>query len=249
MAKEAKDNFSRQSADYARFRPGYPQELFDWLYSHCAGYEAAWDCATGNGQAAVNIAEKFEVVYATDLSISQLENSIKKENIIYRQGKAEEPDFENDSFDLVTVAQALHWLNHDKFFSEVKRVAKNGAIFAAWGYGLLSILPEINELIHKFYTDITGPYWDKERRHVDDHYASIPFPIEELPCPVFAMHYNWTSKHIIGYLNSWSAVQHYIKMKKANPIDIIKSDLEKAWGDGERLVTFPIFMRAGIITK
>ncbi len=249
MAKEAKDNFSRQSADYARFRPGYPQELFDWLYSHCAGYGAAWDCATGNGQAAVNIAEKFEVVYATDLSISQLENSIKKENIIYRQGKAEEPDFENDSFDLVTVAQALHWLNHDKFFSEVKRVAKNGAIFAAWGYGLLSILPEINELIHKFYTDITGPYWDKERRHVDDHYASIPFPIEELPCPVFAMHYNWTFKHIIGYLNSWSAVQHYIKMKKANPIDIIKSDLEKAWGDGERLVTFPIFMRAGMITK
>lgn len=249
MAKEAKDNFSRQSTDYALYRPGYPQELFDWLYTHCAGYEAAWDCATGNGQAAVNIAAKFEVVYATDLSISQLENVVNKENIIYRQGKAEEPDFEDDSFDLVTVAQALHWLDHQKFFGEVKRVAKNGALFAAWGYGLLSIRPEIDELIHRFYTNIIGPYWDKERRHVDNNYADIPFPFDELPCPVFVMHYNWTIEHITGYLNSWSAVQHYIKINKANPIDIIKDDLEKLWGDGERHITFPIFMRAGIITK
>ncbi len=249
MAKGPKDNFSRQSADYARYRPGYPQELFDWLYSHCAAYDAAWDCATGNGQATVNIAEKFEVVYATDLSITQLENAINKENIIYLQGKAEEPDFENDSFDLVTVAQALHWLDHQKFFSEVKRVAKNGALFAAWGYGLLSIMPEIDEQIHRFYIDIIGPYWDKERRHIDNNYADIPFPFEELPCPVFAIHNNWTFEHIIGYLNSWSAVQHYIKDKGSNPVDIIRDDLEKAWGNGERHVTFPIFMKAGIITK
>lgn len=249
MAKGPKDNFSRQSVDYAQYRPGYPQELFNWLYSHCAGYEAAWDCATGNGQAAVRIADKFKVVYATDISISQLENSIKKENIIYQEGKAEETAFKNDSFDLVTVAQALHWLDHKRFFSEVQRVAKNGALFTAWGYGLLSISPGIDDLIHKFYNNIVGPYWDKERRHVDNNYSDIPFPFEELPCPVFAMHYHWTVEHMIGYLHSWSAVQHYIKDKGANPVDIIKDDLAKVWGDGERPVTFPIFMRAGIITK
>lgn len=249
MAKEAKDNFSRQSADYARFRPGYPQELFDWLYSHCAGYGSAWDCATGNGQAAVNIAEKFEVVYATDLSIRQLDNAVNRENIIYRQGKAEEPEFGDNSFDLVTVAQALHWLDHEKFFSEVQRVAKNRALFAAWGYGLLSINPGIDDLIHRFYANIVGPYWDKERRHVDNNYSDILFPFEELPCPAFAIHYNWTAEHMMGYLHSWSAVQHYIKTKGTNPVDIIRDDLEQAWGNGEGPVTFPIFMRAGIITK
>jgi SAM-dependent methyltransferase len=223
--------------------------LFDWLYSHCKGYDKAWDCATGNGQAAVNIAEKFKIVYATDLSISQLEKSIKRNNIIYSQEKAEETEFPDNSFDLVTVAQALHWLDHERFFSEVKRVAKNGALFAAWGYGLLNITAHIDALIHNFYKDITGPYWDKERRHIDSHFADIPFPFEELPCPGFAMHYNWTAEHMVGYLNSWSAVQHYIKANGGNPVDIIKDDLIKAWGDGERHVTFPIFMRAGIITK
>lgn len=246
--KQAKDNFSAQATHYAQFRPGYPQELFDWLYSHCQGYERAWDCATGNGQAATNIVAKFKIVYATDLSISQLGKSKKKDNIIYSQGKAEESGFPDDSFDLVTVAQALHWLDHQRFFSEVKRVGKNGALFAAWGYGLLNIDPAIDQLIYKFYKDIVGPYWDKERRHVDNNYADIPFPFEELPCPVFAMHYSWTAEHMIGYLYSWSAVQHYIKSKGENPVDIIKADLITAWG-GERQVTFPIFMRAGIIQK
>ena len=153
--KEAKDNFSAQANEYAQFRPGYSPELFDWLYSHCKGHDKAWDCATGNGQAAVNIAEKFEIVYATDLSISQLEKSIKKDNILYSRGKAEETEFPDSSFDLVTVAQALHWLDHERFFSEVKRVAKNGALFAAWGYGLLNITPHIDSLIHNFYKDIT----------------------------------------------------------------------------------------------
>lgn len=247
--KEAKDNFSAQANEYAQFRPGYPPELFDWLYSHCKGHDKAWDCATGNGQAAVNIADKFEIVYATDLSISQLEKSIKRNNIIYSQEKAEETEFPDNSFDLVTVAQALHWLDHERFFSEVKRVAKNGALFAAWGYGLLNITAHIDALIHNFYKDITGPYWDKERRHIDSHYADIPFPFEELPCPGFAMHYEWTAEHMAGYLNSWSAVQHYIKANGSNPVDIIKDDLRNAWGDEELHVTFPIFMRAGIITK
>lgn len=247
--KESKDNFSAQATHYAQFRPGYPQELFDWLYSHCSGYEKAWDCATGNGQAAINIAAKFKIVYATDLSISQLEKSINKENIIYRQGKAEEPEFPDNSFDLVTVAQALHWLDHQRFFSEVKRVCKNGALFATWGYGLLNIETGTDQLISKFYKDIIGSYWDKERRHVDNHYADISFPFEELPCPVFAMHYCWTAEHMIGYLNSWSAVQHYIKRNGSNPVDVIKDDLKHAWGKGEREVTFPIFMKAGIIKK
>jgi hypothetical protein len=114
---------------------------------------------------------------------------------------------------------------------------------------LLNITPEIDELIHKFYKDIIGQYWDKERRHIDNHFADIPFPFEELPCPGFAMHYNWTAEHMMGYLNSWSAVQHYKKAKDCNPVDIIKDDLTKAWGTGELHVIFPIFMRAGIITK
>lgn len=122
--KDTKDNFSRQSESYATYRPGYPQELFDWIFSHCPAYEAAWDCATGNGQAAVNIAAKFQTVFATDISISQLEKSKKKDNIIYSHGRAEQSSFADNSFDLITVAQSLHWFDHSMYFEEVKRVAR-----------------------------------------------------------------------------------------------------------------------------
>jgi len=249
MSKETKDNFSAQSATYAAYRPGYPQELFDWLYGHCAAFDTAWDCATGNGQAAGKLSEKFEIVYATDISIKQLEKSEKKDNIVYSQGSAEEPGFEDNSFDLITVAQALHWLDHKKFFEEVMRVSKPGALFAAWGYNLLNVSPEIDAIIRRFYFEITGPYWDKERKYVDEEYRTIEMPFPELPCPVFNMSYNWTVEHMTGYLNSWSAVQHYIKTEGTNPVDIIKDELVSSWGPLARQVTFPIFMRAAKITK
>lgn len=249
MPKETKDNFSTQTAVYAAYRPGYPQELFDWLFGHCPGFEKAWDCATGNGQAAAKLVEKFETVYATDLSIKQLENSTNLPNIKYREGLAEGPGFPDNSFDLITVAQALHWFDHKKFFDEVRRMAKPGALFAAWGYNLLNVSPEVDTIIRRFYFEITGPYWDKERKHVDQEYKGIEMPFEELPCPVFNMSYNWTVEHMIGYLNSWSAVQHYIKSEGANPVDIVKDELLAAWGGEGREVSFPIFMRAAKITK
>ncbi len=189
------------------------------------------------------------MVYATDISINQLKNSEKRDNIIYKEGAAERPEFADNSFDLITVAQALHWLDHKKFFAEVERVAKPGAICAAWGYNLPEVSLEVYAVVRRFYSDIIGRYWDKERKYVDEQYRGIEIPFEELPCPPLAMSYEWTFEHMVGYLNSWSAVQHYIKDKNANPVDIIKDDLKKAWGTGERPVTFPVFMRAAKITK
>lgn len=247
MAKETKDNFSVQSAGYAAYRPGYPQELFDWLYEHCAGFDTAWDCATGNGQATVKLSEKFKMVYATDISINQLKKSEKRDNIIYKEGAGEKTEFVDNSFDLITVAQGLHWLDHKKFFTEVERVAKPGALFAAWGYNIPEVSLEVDAVVRRFYSDIIGAYWDKERKYVDEQYGGIEIPFEELPCPPLAMSYEWTFEHMVGYLNSWSAVQHYIKDKNANPVDIIKDDLKKAWGTGVRPVTFPVFMRAARI--
>lgn len=98
-----KDNFSAQSSIYAQFRPGYPAQLFDFLYKNCAQFDHAWDCATGNGQIAVVLADSFQVVEATDISENQLKNATKKPNIHYRPGQAEATDFPDHTFDLVTV--------------------------------------------------------------------------------------------------------------------------------------------------
>ncbi len=227
--KDTKDNFSSQSGFYADYRPGYPQALFDWIFAHSPALNKAWDCATGNGQAAINLAVKFQTVYATDISISQLEKSIKKDNIIYQQEQAEQPSFNDNSFDLITVAQSLHWFDHETFFNEVQRVAKPGALFAAWGYSLPRVITAINDIIDDFYSNIVGPYWDEERKHVDNEYASISIPFTVIPSPCFSIGYNWDAEHMIGYLNSWSAVQHYIKGKGVNPVSLIENELRAAW--------------------
>lgn len=248
--KESKDNFSAQSGIYAAHRPGYPPALFDWLFSQCTDFHAAWDCATGNGQAAINIAPRFEIIYATDLSIKQLENSVKADNIDYRVEKAELSTLPDNSVNLITVAQALHWFDHEAFFKEVERVACDNALFAAWGYDLLSVdNGDINKILRHFHDDITGPYWDSERKHVDEHYLNIHIPFEVIDCPLYSYKVGWQVERLIGYLNTWSSVQHYIKVHGNNPVELISEQLRALWGDSEREVSFPIFMKAARIKK
>lgn len=246
--KDTKDNFSQQSDSYAVYRPSYPKELFGWLYEQCYAHHLAWDSATGNGQAAIYIAASFQIVHATDISISQLEQSISKDNILYNCERAEQTAFADDSFDLITVAQSLHWFDHPAYFNEVKRVAKDGCVFAAWGYNLPRVNAEIEAIVDDFYTAVVGKYWDAERKYVDEQYATIEIPFEALPSPDFSITYQWTLEQFLGYISTWSAVQHYTKVNRTNPVVELKDRLSSIWQDAEPL-TFPIFMRAFRITK
>jgi len=241
-----KDNFSKQSDLYSKFRPGYPKKLFDFLMPLVPDKKIAWDCGTGNGQVAVALAEYFKKVYATDLSGTQINNAVLRNNIFYSVEKAEETKFDSNTFDLITIAQAIHWFDFDKFYKEVHRTLKPGGIIAAIGYDVLKINRKIDAIIDNFYKNTTGPYWDQERKLVDNHYATIPFPFKQIESPVFSMSYQWNLEQVIGYFNTWSAVQHYIRKNNENPVDEFSKELRKAWGGvGRRKVSFPVFIRVG----
>jgi ubiquinone/menaquinone biosynthesis C-methylase UbiE len=241
-----KDNFSKQSDLYSRFRPGYPKKLFDFLMPLIPGKTAAWDVGTGNGQVAAALSEYFNKVYATDLSAAQIENARTKKNIIYSVENAEASSFSDNQFDLVIVAQAIHWFDFNKFYGEVMRTLKPGGVIAVIGYDVFRINKAINEEVDRFYRQKTGPYWDKERAYIDDHYSSIPFPFKEISSPKFEMNYYWEFDQVIGYLNTWSAVQHYIRKNNVNPVEQFSVELKKTWGDAsKRKVSFPVFMRTG----
>ncbi len=241
-----KDNFSGQSASYAAARPGYPDTLIAFLLNEAAARDAALDCGTGNGQLAIKLAPHFTTVFATDMSEAQLARAPQAANIIYRREAAESSSFINGQFDLVTVAQALHWFDFDAFYREVYRVLRADGLFAAIGYGLPRISPEIDRVIDHFYQDITGPYWDPERRYVDEEYATIPFPFEEIPTPRIEDRQVWSLARLHTFLSSWSAVQHYLKATGNDPMAAIRDELSRAWGDEAlREVRFPIFLRAG----
>ena len=241
-----KDNFSFSPEQYARYRPDYPAAIFDFIYPLLNDKSVAWDCGTGNGQLAKELSKDFGRVEATDISSKQLEHAFATENINYTAQPAEKTNFADNSFDLITVAQAVHWFDVDKFNEEVKRVGKPNSIIAMIGYELNNITPEIDAVIRHFYKNIIGEYWDAERKHLENRYQHIAFPFRELETPTIQNIKLWKFEHLLGYLNTWSAVQHYKDKNNANPIDLIQEDLQKAWGSAEvRRVIFPIIFRVG----
>ncbi len=242
-----KDYFSAQSDEYARRRPGYPEALFSYLASLPAERERAWDCGTGNGQAALGLAPYFDEVVATDPSASQLRNAFQHRKITYMQARAEDSGLASASVDLVTVAQAVHWFDLDRFFTEVQRVLKPRGVCAIWCYTLCRITPDVDAVVDDFYFNIVGPYWPRERALVDDGYASLSFPFKELQSPDFSIELVWSLSDLFGYLGTWSPVQRYIEANGTDPLNIIKSALATSWGDpvASKPVLFPLRMRVG----
>ena len=243
-----KDNFSLRSDAYAKFRPVYPKELYDFLLPLIKIKQIAWDCGTGNGQVARELAKHFHTVHATDLSEKQISNATQAKNIFYKVESAEHTQFPDKTFDMITVAQAIHWFDFDAFYKEVKRVAKPDSILAVIGYGLMTIDEATDKVVNYFYKDVTNPYWDKERNYIDEHYQTIPFPFEEIPAPQFFITVEWNLEQLTGFLFTWSAVQHYIKANENNPVDLIYDDLKKAWKeDTIKKINFPVLLRVGKI--
>jgi ubiquinone/menaquinone biosynthesis C-methylase UbiE len=153
-----KDHFSKQAADYAKFRPRYPQELFDYLGKIAPSRQLAWDCGTGSGQAAVGIASVFDHVIATDASEKQIANAKPHERVEYRVALAESSGIESGTLDLIMVARAMHWFDLPRFHQEVSRVLKNNDVLAASAYKFFHITPEIDQLVnHRYYDKIVGP--------------------------------------------------------------------------------------------
>ncbi|HEX9079002.1 MAG TPA: class I SAM-dependent methyltransferase [Desulfuromonadaceae bacterium] len=248
-ASRFKDHFSGQAADYTRYRPSYPPELFRWLAGLTAAHDTAWDCGCGNGQAAIGLTPYYRQVIATDPSRQQIEQAQSHERVRYGVAPAEASGLDARSVDLIVVAQALHWFDFDRFYQEVWRVGRPDGVIAAISYGEVRVDGPANEAVARFYHETIGPYWPPERRYVDDHYATIPFPFPEIIAPQFAMEIEWDLEHLTGYLGTWSAVKEYRQRQGSDPIAPLADELRPLWGDPhrERRVTWPLTLRVGRI--
>lgn len=242
-----KDRFSNHAEKYQKYRPSYPEELYAFFLTLVAEKQTAWDCGTGNGQVAIALAKYFNQVYATDLSEKQLQLAPRVSNIQYKTERAEQTSFPDHRFDLITVAQAIHWFDFNLFYQEVRRTLKPKGILAVMGYGLFRTEDHINLIIDRFYTQIIATYWDKERVYIDEQYKTIPFPFQEIKAPVFHHTMQWNLSQLLGYLNTWSAVHLYENKEQVNPLSFIEEELTKAWGNASDIkkITFPILLRIG----
>lgn len=243
------DHFSEQASTYAAARPRYPDALFERVVTVCPSRSLAWDCATGNGQAARDLARFFVRVIATDASAEQIAHAVPVTNVEYRVAPAEASGIAPRSVDLITVAQALHWLDHVRFYAEVRRVAVPDGLIAAWSYGSCHVDTATEPLLREFEQETIGAYWPPNRRWVDEGYRTIPFPFPEIAMPSFDLRVKWTLGQLGEYLRSWSAVGRFRRERGQDPVTPFLQRLQHHWGDPDRPrdVRWPLSLRVGRI--
>ncbi|MGH7559549.1 MAG: class I SAM-dependent methyltransferase [Gemmatimonadales bacterium] len=241
------DHFSRDPAAYSRFRPRYPGELFRWIAALPDRRRRAWDCGTGSGQAATPLAEHFALVVGSDGSMGQLRSAERVPHVAYCGAVGEAAPIRSGTIDLVTVAQALHWLDVPRFLTEVGRVLAPGGALAVWSYGIVEVESPIGETVLRFYSETVGPCWPMERKLVEEGYRSTALPIDEVATPPFAMEAALTLEELLGYIRTWSAVGRYLRAHGTDPVEALAAELGPLWGDRARarLVRWPLVVRAG----
>ncbi len=246
-----RDLFSGHADDYKKFRPTYPQSLFEYLATLVPHCDAVWDCGTGNGQGAKGLAEYFEQVYATDASEKQIEQAESLNNVIFSVATAEQSGLQDNSVSLVTVFQALHWFELEKFFAEVKRVLVPQGIIAVIGYNTaITGITAVDDVYKAFCFDYLWQKqcWAMSRKSLNDNYQTIDFPFEEIQPPQFFIEMQWNYQDYLSYLNTWSAVKIYSEKYNQNPVETyVMPKIESKWPDKQKAITvkFPMVLRVG----
>jgi len=222
------DYFSGVAKPYADFRPHYPAALFDYLATLVPRNSLVWDCACGSGQASLDLAARFDKVLATDASQQQIASATPHPRIEYRVAPAEQSGAGDRSISLVTVAQAVHWFDFNRFYAEVNRVLTPNGVIAVWVYGINTVEgEEVNRPVQNFYWKGVGPYWPPERKLVEEGYCSIPFPFVEIQTPTFQMEAQWTLDQLLGYFSTWSATSRCRSTTGQDPLKPLAVELEQ----------------------
>jgi len=244
--------FSTVAREYATFRPGYPPELFAWLARIAPARDAVWDCGCGSGQASIALAEHFSTVYATDVAPEQIAAARPHRRVRYSVASAERSGLSAQSMDLVTVAQALHWFDVTAFYAEAVRVARPGAMLVVWNYPRPRFVDAaLDRCFFAFYSEVVGPYWPPERRHIEAGYRTLPFPFEEIEAPAFGLELSWNLAQVLGYVSSWSATARYRKALGQDPVPLLRESLGAIWpGEGAQVpISMPLGVRAGALGR
>jgi SAM-dependent methyltransferase len=242
-----KDHFSERAAGYASYRPHYTRELAHWLATIAPARRLAWDAGCGSGQLSTLLGDEFDKVIATDASSAQIERAVAHPHVEYRAEPAEHSSLGDRTADLITVAQAVHWLDLDGFYREVWRVGRPGGALALVAYHIAVIEPAVDKVIDGFYSGDLDGYWPPERKHIESEYREIAFPFEQIPAPRMELQVSWTVEQMLGYIRTWSAVRAFEKKHGAVRTEEFAESLRRVWGDSAREVRWPIVILAGRI--
>lgn len=222
-------SFNLKSEQYANARPRYPVDFYKHLINLLDTHYRLWDCACGNGQVAIDLVDYFDELYATDSSENQIKNAFKHHKIKYQVTQSEYTSFPDDYFDMICVAQALHWFNLKDFFKEAERVLKPNGVLAIFGYGYIKVGDEVDNILEKEMYAVIDEFWSDGNRMILSGFRGVTFPFTKVDIPTFSMNQNWSLSSLLAYLDTWSAVKRYNEHNNENITQTLKSHLQKIW--------------------
>ncbi len=234
------DHFSSRANDYARWRPGYPEALYDAIGEHlpACGSLNVWEAGCGSGQATMDLARRFGPVFASDASREQIALHRAGDNEGARVRLAVEPaehcSLGDASVHLVAVGQALHWFDQPGFFSECQRVLRPGGVLAAWCYRDMTPPTGMEAAISAFREEIE-PWWPPQRIEVERGYADVEWPFAAMESRTLEMQADWTLPHLLGYLSSFSATKRATQSSGEDPVQRHRTALGRGWGEVKRV--------------
>ncbi len=246
---DARDNrfFGHDAGGYRARRPEYPDALFDWLAQIAPARTFAWDCGTGAGLAARQLADHFQHVRATDADARLLAQAARAANIDYALLSAEEDIDLDAQVDLITCACSAHWFDLNRFYAQARRALKKDGVIALWTYNWpWTSSASMNHVLERLKTDILGPWWGPESVYYFGRYENLPFPFTEIKAPEFYVEVAQTCDDLLDFLSTWSAATKYKNATGADPLAPVRPMFAEAWrAEVSAPVKVPLHLRVG----
>jgi len=173
------ERFTGKADIYKKYRPSYPKELFDYLYSQVGFNQnnAIADIGSGTGIFSRLLLERGSKVYCVEPNEDMRRTAEKDlsgfENFISVNGNDKNTGLQDKSIDFVTAAQAFHWFDRQAFKSECQRIIKPGGkvvIIYNSKDADNEIVRKADETINKYCPDTKG---HRQRGEPPEYYADL----------------------------------------------------------------------------